>query len=149
LFWWAGNSYFIGAPWCVFDATSEWQDMPSDPSVLLGDAGIQSFGAMYSLGPGLARLLARVVNPGAPGAELRVQYSTDKSNWTYLEGPGISIGTPGIKVSDWVSAPSVMYSTSSGYTPIYVRVIGSGGDGIADPSFSGVAFQTWIPANAY
>jgi hypothetical protein len=118
--------------------------MPAEPSVLLGEAGIQSSGAPY-LGPGLVRLAARVVNPGAPGAELRLQYSTDKSSWTYLEGVALSIGTPGIKVSDWVDTASAMYK-DRGYTLIYVRVIGSGGDGVADPSFSGVAFQSWIPA---
>jgi len=143
-YWYAGNTYFIGAPFCVFAATTEWQDMPAEPSVLLGEAGIQSSGAPY-LGPGLVRLAARVVNPGAPGAELRPQYSTDKSSWTYLEGVALSIGTPGIKVSDWVDTPSAMYK-DRGYTLIYVRVIGSGGDGVADPSFSGVAFQSWIPA---
>jgi hypothetical protein len=138
-YWFAGNTYFIGAPWCALDATTEWQDMPAEPSELLGDAGTRSSGAPY-LGPGLVRLAARVVNPGASGAELRVQYSIDRSSWTYLDGVALSIATPGIKVSDWVDTPPAMSQGT-----VYVRVIGSGGDGVADPSFSGVAFQSWIP----
>ena len=152
--WWAAiDRSFVGDPYgCSGDRAQQWADMPSDPTVMFGDAGVQESGPAYSNGPGIARFVARVVDPGAPGAELRVQYSTDKSAWTYLDGangPALPIGAAGLKVSDWVEAPSVMYTTAHGYHPFYARVVGSGGDGVTDPSFSGVALQGWFPGSYY
>jgi hypothetical protein len=146
-YWLSGDTRFIGLWGCAFDKAQQWEDMPPGPSVLPGDAGVQEIWPL-PLGPTLARLVVRVVASGAPSAELRLQYSsaTGRRTWSYLDGkdgPALSIATPGLKMSDWIDAPAAMAGPAS--VLVMARLIGTGGDGNTDPSFSGIALQEWGP----
>jgi hypothetical protein len=144
-YWVAGDVMFLGQMGCAFDRARQWENMPPGPSVLPGDTWVEEMGRL-PLSPALVRLVARVVDPGAPSAELRAQYSTDRLTWSDIgdqNGLSVSIGTPGLKVSDWIEATPPLLGTD----PIhrFGRVIGIGGDGVSDPSFSGVSVQVHAP----
>jgi hypothetical protein len=84
------------------------------------------------------RLQATVVVAGAGTAALRVQYSTDQSSWSYLDGasgPSVNVNTTGVKVSSWV-APA-----AAAKADVFLRVVGINGDATADPSFSNILLQ--------
>ncbi|MGB9677888.1 MAG: hypothetical protein ACPLZ9_04645, partial [Candidatus Ratteibacteria bacterium] len=85
-----------------------------------------------------ARLVGTVIVAGAANAQIRVQYSTDQTNWYYLDGtsgPYVSIGTTGYKISSWVNI------ASGAKTNVYLRLVGINGDGTADPQFNSFRLQ--------
>jgi hypothetical protein len=84
------------------------------------------------------RLHSNVGQAGAGAAALRVQYSSDQSVWTYLDGgtgPSVSISTTGLKVSTWVTV------VAGAKADVFLRVVGINGDSSADPSFGNVVLQ--------
>jgi len=84
------------------------------------------------------RLQTNVATAGATAAALRVQYSTDQSSWSYLDGsagPSVGVGTTGLKVSSWV-APA-----AGAKGDVFLRVVGISGDATADPAFGHVLLQ--------
>jgi hypothetical protein len=89
-------------------------------------------------GAAQVRLLTNVATAGTGAAELRVQYSTDQSSWTYLDGsagPSVGVGSTGLKVSSWV-APA-----AGAKADVFLRLVGISGDGAADPGFAHVLLQ--------
>jgi hypothetical protein len=84
------------------------------------------------------RLVCNVVQAGSASAAIRVQYSTDQSSWTYLDGssgPSVGVGTTGVKVSSWVSP------AAGAKADVFLRAVGVSGNGTADPSFSNILLQ--------
>ena len=69
---------------------------------------------------------------GAAASNLSVQYSFDNSTWepTPLVTGTIGTGTSGVSDSGWTSIPV------AARTFIYIRLIGTGGNGTADPRLS-------------
>jgi len=69
---------------------------------------------------------------GAAASNLSVQYSLDNSTWvpTPLVTGTIGTGASGVSDSGWISIPN------DARTFIYIRLIGTGGNGTADPRVS-------------
>ena len=75
---------------------------------------------------------------GYAGASLRVQYSTDETNWYYLDGvsaPNCVITATGVEESAWVTL------SAGAQADVYLRVVGINGDGIVDPQFGSITIQ--------
>jgi hypothetical protein len=85
------------------------------------------------------RLTARVMTPGATGAKLRIQYSTDSGvTWNYLDGvsgPSITIDAIGVIASSWVTL------ASGAKADVWLRLVGLDGDGAADPAWGLMTLQ--------
>jgi hypothetical protein len=85
-----------------------------------------------------ARLVVNVVTAGAANAKLRIQYSTDLTNWYYLDGvsePSVNIGTAVIQTSSWINL------VDAAKTDVYLRIVGLDGDGTTDPRFASIILQ--------
>jgi hypothetical protein len=73
------------------------------------------------------RLTGRVNVAGATGAVLRVQYSTDDTNWNTLTGDLPLDGAIGTKATAWAATPA------GAKGDVILRVVAVGGNGTADP----------------
>ena len=68
---------------------------------------------------------------GSPNSQLVVQYSFDNSTWEVTPLVTLAVGTgTGVRDSGWVSIPD------AAKTFVYIRLVGIGGNGAADPRFS-------------
>ena len=72
---------------------------------------------------------------GTATSTLRVQYSTDQVTWTDLPGTSISTATVGLKTSTFTAVPA------GAKQDVFLRVVGQGGDGAADPAFGVSSLQ--------
>jgi hypothetical protein len=107
-----------------------WTNMPAATSTwlgttLTGDATYISDLTEYTE----CRLFTSVQVAGNVGSALTVQYSTDNTVWSTLVNRAIGTGT-GVRDSGWVSIPG------GARTFVYIRLVGSGGNGVIDPRFS-------------
>jgi len=66
---------------------------------------------------------------------LRVQYSLDQTTWTDLPGTSVSISSTGLKVSTFTAVPAAAKAD------VFLRVVGQGGDGNADPAYGTTALE--------
>jgi len=87
-----------------------------------------------------ARLIVHTMSTvGAAGSELRVQYSTDESVWSYLDGatgPAVPITSANATiVSAWVNL------VVGAKADIFIRVVGINGDGVISPTFGNIVVQ--------
>lgn len=87
-----------------------------------------------------ARLIVKLMGTiGAAGSEIRAQYSTDETNWFYLDnvsGPAAAINSANTTlVSSWINL------ASGAKADVFLRVVGVGGDGAASPSFGNINVQ--------
>ncbi len=86
-----------------------------------------------------ARLtVVRAGGTATANATIAVQYSTNQVNWFYLDGisgPSVNISATGLRVSPWVNL------ASGAKGDVYLRIIGSGGNSFADPSFGLITVQ--------
>ena len=80
------------------------------------------------------RFACRVSTVGVAAAVLYLEYSTDESVWNRLTA-NIAINTTGTKVTAWENIPA------GAKADVVVRIMGSGGDGAADPIFGLMALQ--------
>lgn len=89
-----------------------------------------------------ARIVGYHVTNGAAGTTLVIQYSTDQTNWFYLDnvsGPTIDIGSgaPALKVS----APVSLVAGARG--DVFLRLCTLGGNGTSSPVVGQVDLQVW------
>lgn len=75
-----------------------------------------------------ARLTLSVSTAGTAASILYVQYSPDGTTWTDL-GISAPVNTVGDKVSAFVAVPTAAKGD------VFLRIMGSGGDGVIDPIF--------------
>jgi hypothetical protein len=73
-------------------------------------------------------LVAAVPDAGATGCVLTMQYSADGTNWS--NGPQVAVGTSGVRVG--------YKYTLSGVGDVFVRLVTTGGDDLADLSLGNV-----------
>jgi hypothetical protein len=114
-----------------------WTNQPAAQTELFGTIGPSRVKADLTAAAEV-RLLCNVVQGGAAAAAIRVQYSSDQSSWSYLDGtagPSVSVSTTGLKVSSWVSP------AAGAKSDVFIRAVGINGDGTADPSFSSILLQ--------
>jgi hypothetical protein len=84
------------------------------------------------------RLLVTVTTVGSANAQIRAQYSTDGASWSYLDGatnPVAAINTTGFKITDWLTLDGTARAE------VYLRLVGIGGNGSADPRFGILTLQ--------
>lgn len=87
------------------------------------------------------RLIVNVEVAGAlgfPGAQIRVQYSTDQSTWYYLDGisePSVVISSVGLQISNWIDL------VDGAKADVFLRLVGLDGDGAIDPGFGSIVVQ--------
>ena len=68
---------------------------------------------------------------GAAPSQLLIQYSFNNSTWETTPLVTLAVGTgTGVRDSNWTSIPEVARAF------IYIRLVGTGGNGAADPRFS-------------
>lgn len=111
-----------------------WTNMPAAPteldSVWRARADLTKFNQV--------RLFVGISVAGSASAKVRGQYSTDLTNWYYLDGstgPSVSIAGGGLNESAWVDL------TSGAKADVYFRWIGIDGDGAADPEIGRIELQ--------
>jgi len=107
-----------------------WTNMPAATSTwlgttLTGDATYISDFTEYTE----CRLFTSVQVAANAGSALTVQYSTGNTVWSTLVNIVISTGT-GVRDSGWVPI------SGDARTFVYIRLVGSGGNGVIDPRFS-------------
>ena len=83
-----------------------------------------------------ARLTVEQSVAGSAAAALKLQHSSDGATWAD-SGPTVAVGVgTGLKVGAW--APLVAAAKGD----VQFRLVGSGGDGVADPAFHRVTLET-------
>ncbi|MCD6418369.1 hypothetical protein J7M00_06260 [bacterium] len=113
-----------------------WRNQPAALRELFNNTGNRTMVDLTNATQ--VRLTVGVVVAGAATAQIRAQYSTDLSTWSYLDGgtgPSVAINTAGLKVSSWVNI------VSAAQTDVYIRIVGINGNGIADPQFGLITLQ--------
>lgn len=93
-----------------------------------------------------ARLVVRkMATAGATGAKLVAKYSTVNPNATYTSSDWNDLGTSeiscAINVSNQVIVSSWINLAAGAKADVYFTVVGTGGDGVADPVIGQVSVQ--------
>lgn len=114
-----------------------WSNQPAALTEFMGETNRRN---KYDLSNfSMARLTAFIyIFTGAAGAVIAVQYSTDQTIWDYLDGvsgPSVNVGSLGLQVSSYVDI------VSAAKTDVFLRIVGSGGNGVAGPEFTIVSLQ--------
>lgn len=115
-----------------------WTDMPSAVTEFAGNTYLRKKLDLTDFTE--FRLCSTQVNAGVSGAKLRLEYSTDQSTWNNLEDTtttgDIDAYLPGI-------ARAGLYRpiVAAARADVYLRVVGYGGNGTADPSWRMLAIQ--------
>lgn len=121
----------------VSNAHQAWSDMPAALTELFGQTAGRL--KMNLTGYTEARVVVKTATAGATNAALAVQYSTDQTNWNYLDGstgPSVGIGTANsVQVGAWVSIALAARGD------VFLRCVGRDGDGAADPTLGSIFLQ--------
>lgn len=80
------------------------------------------------------RVVVSLAVGGAAGATVRLQYSTNQTQWADLT-PSVSITASGAAASAWAAVPA------GAKTDVFLRVLGAGGNAVVDPQFRNVQLQ--------
>lgn len=118
-------------------ATVTWTNQPAALTELFGltDRRVPFDATRFTQ----ARIAANVEVAGATGATLRCEFATtDGGAYGALDGgtgPNVLIDALGTKVGSWVTL------VSGAKADVFLRVVGVGGDGAADPDLGLIAVQ--------
>lgn len=119
-----------------------WTNMPAAYTEIFNTAGLRQF--VNLTGYTQARFWSsKIYVAGASGSRIYVEYSTDQVVWAALDGSadgvpgslGITVQTPPARTT----APFVITPAARG--PVWLRLVGIGGDGVADPSWGNVGLE--------
>jgi len=78
------------------------------------------------------RVTSQVIRAGPSGSKVGVQYSTDQSNWHYLDttsGSLLSVTSTGIRTTNWFNLDV------SSRSDVFIRWVACNGDDLSDMSF--------------
>lgn len=78
------------------------------------------------------RVTSQIIRAGPSGSKLGVQYSTDQSNWNYLDitsGSLLSVSSTGIRSTNWFNLDV------SSRSDVFIRWVACNGDDSSDVSF--------------
>ncbi len=126
----------LSSPLHAPGAASIWAAMPAGLTEFLGLTIARVKADLSSASQ--ARLSARVTVAGFAGAVLAAQYSTDETNWTYCDavsGPSATITTASTVAGSWVTLDP------SANADMFLRLVGSGGNGVVSPQFGAVVLE--------
>jgi hypothetical protein len=131
---WPKQMNFGDATQAVFfitDAAAQaWTNQPAALTEFRGLTVFRQYANLETVSR--IRLIARVETAGAPGSELRLQYSTDGNTWNYLSGtdsPKVSIAAVGL-----IQGAEVTIAAAA-RKAVQLRLVGINGNGTADPAF--------------
>ena len=111
-------------------ASTTWTNMPSAATEFMGTPRTK-----YDLtNADNVRIVANVGVIGNTGATLKIQYSTDETNWFDLTGT-VTVDVLNTRVGAWVAVPA------GAKGDVFVRILGAGGNGVIDPQFRLVQLQ--------
>jgi putative exporter of polyketide antibiotics len=114
---------------------NEWTNQPSGVTELFGADNRRAVADLTSATS--ARLVVNVTQGGATGAKLYVQYSTNNSTWaTFTATTGAVIDATGIAAEAFTNIVA-----GAKIATCYLRVVGSGGNGTADPRFGNIYLE--------
>lgn len=85
-----------------------------------------------------ARLGCNCTVVAATGADIRVQYSLDGTNWAYLDnnaGPSVDGDAVAVALSSWVQIAPL---DNSAWKNVLLRVVGIGGNGSTAGSYANI-----------
>lgn len=109
-----------------------WTNMPLAATELFGNVHRRTKVDLTDVDK--CRLLVRVSTQGSTNAILTCQYSLDETNWSTL-CPTVAINTTGTKAGNWDLIPV------EAKADVFIRIIGSGGDGAADPILGNIGLE--------
>jgi hypothetical protein len=119
----------------VFIATPQtaqaWTNMPAATTELFGSTRARV--KVPLTGDTQFRLEANQSAAGAAGARLRMQYSTDQVTWNDLESVTTTGELPVSAAALNVGAFAPIVAAAK--ADVFLRVVGFGGDGVADPAW--------------
>jgi hypothetical protein len=134
----AGAQFEPHALLCMLDAAPQvWTNMPAALTEFRGNAAFRAGCSMRKVEQ--VRLVVNVLTVGVAGAILAAQWSTGAAFAffdTVVSGPQVAINTLGFKVSAWTNVPSGARADG-----VAIRIIGQGGNGVADPEFGQVLVE--------
>lgn len=115
----------------------QWVNMPAALTELFGNALFRQKFDLTNFTQ--FRILAQIIAVGFGSSLLRVQYSTDGITWLGLENGGNSnisvvLNSLGLVVSAWGNLVLARQD-------VFLRIAGSGGNGVADPVFGNISIQ--------
>lgn len=109
-----------------------WSNQPGAQTELAGSSARRI--RIDLTGATQVRLSVRTTRAGSPAAFLSVQYSLDENTWVGL-GAGAPISGVSTTASAWQTVPA------AARRDVTVRVVGQGGDGVADPIIGSVVLE--------
>ena len=121
-----------------------WTNMPSTLAEFLGPTAPTSTNRVPFLITGYTnvRLYVRTGGGGTAAARVWLDYSVDGNTWIPIDGVG-GTGTQ-VAIDASAQAISATATVAQGLTGlVYLRIAGSGGDGVADPTFGNIAAVFW------
>lgn len=115
----------------LVNASTTWTNMPAAATEFIGNPR-----TMYDLTHAdEVRIVVCVGVATANGATLTIQYSTDETNWSDLTPASPNLNSTGCKNGEWGVVPAGAKSD------VFLRILGQGGNGAADPQFRLVQLQ--------
>jgi hypothetical protein len=114
-------------------AARSWSRMPAALAEWPTNRAVINFSNVSQV-----RITVDVVVRGQPSSVLAAQYSTNQTTWSYLDGvsgPSVAVSTTGTKIGGWVDISAVARQD------VYVRLVGSGGNGSTTPQFGLITLQ--------
>lgn len=118
----------------IAPANNTWTNQPSALTEFLGNAFRRLRVDLTNADK--IRLVAGVTTIGATGARIWLQYSTDLSAWATLTTNQLAIDALGHFATAWEVIPA------GARGDIFIRAVGQGGNGAADPVICEVCVQT-------
>ena len=126
---WNANHLFVPFVVPLVNASVTWTNMPAAATEFTGLPRTK-----YDLTN--ADECRIVLDIGVVGAgTLTIQYSTDQATWVNLSPASPAISALNVLVSAWAAVPA------GARADVFLRVLGTGGDGVFDPQFRLVQLQ--------
>jgi putative exporter of polyketide antibiotics len=114
---------------------NEWTNQPAGVTELFGATTQHAIADLTNATQ--ARVVVNVSQAGAAAAKLYAQYSTDDATWaTFTTTTGVSIAATGTYAETFANIVA-----GAKIATCYLRVVGSGGNGTADPRFGNIYIE--------
>lgn len=116
-------------------SSNEFTNMPAAVTEFLASAnGTRSYADLSPFRQARIMCRAAAVAPVA-NAKMLYQYSTDQNTWTTICSVTMPATANTTNVGTWTAIPT------AALTSVYIRVAGSDGDGIVDPTFGYIMME--------
>ena len=114
---------------------NEWTNQPAGATELFGGTNRRAIADLTNATQ--ARLVVNVTTAGASGAKLYIRYSTDDVTYnTFTTTTGVAIDATGVFAESFTNIVA-----GAKIATCYLQVVGSGGNGTADPRFGNIYIE--------